>query len=158
MKAMTLPIKFPSVSCRYPSLIAQLRHDGRRQQWQAPPPGILPPPLAFLSLLLFKLELELLLTPLHPQHTTTRARAPIPPPPKHHCLCISPSPDVVGEVHRRPIFSFPERDRIPHVTLVVQGKPSPGSRSVWSLGPRPPERRPSRRRRRTPSLPPFLRP
>jgi hypothetical protein len=56
-------------------------------------------------------------------------------PPKHRRLCISPPPDVVGEVHRRPIFSFPERDRIPHVMLVVQGKPSLGSRSVWSLVP-----------------------
>jgi hypothetical protein len=48
------------------------------------PPGILPPPLAFLSLLLFKLEL--LHSPLQPQHTNTRTRAPIPlaPPPLHH--------------------------------------------------------------------------
>jgi hypothetical protein len=48
--------------------------------------GIPPPPLAFLSLLLFKLALELLHSPLHPQHTNTRTRAPIPPapPPLHH--------------------------------------------------------------------------
>jgi hypothetical protein len=46
--------------------------DGRGHQWQAPPPGILPPPLTFLSLLLFKLELELLPFPLHSNHTSTR--------------------------------------------------------------------------------------
>jgi hypothetical protein len=61
-------------------------------------------------------------------------------------------------VHRRLILFFPRRDRIPHVMLVVQGKPPLGSCSVWSLGPRLPERRPSRRRRRTPSLLPPLRP
>jgi hypothetical protein len=72
-------------------------------------------------------------------------------------LCFSPPPDADGEVHHRLILFFPGRDRIPHVMLVVQGKPPPGSRSVWSTGPRPPERRPSRRRRRTPSLPPSLR-
>jgi hypothetical protein len=48
--------------------------------------GIPPPPLAFLSLLLFKLALELLHSPLHPHHTNTRTQAPIPPapPPLHH--------------------------------------------------------------------------
>jgi hypothetical protein len=60
-------------------------------------------------------------------------------------------------VHRRLIFSFPERDRIPHVTLVVQGKFPPGSRSVWSLGPRPPERRPIRCRCQVSSPAPSLR-
>jgi hypothetical protein len=43
--------------------------------------GMPPPPLAFISLLLFKLALELLHSPLHLQHTNTRARAPISPAP-----------------------------------------------------------------------------
>jgi hypothetical protein len=72
-------------------------------------------------------------------------------------LCITSPSDAVGGVLHGPILSFPERNRIPHVTLVVQGKPSPGSRSVWSLGPRPPERRPSRRRRQISSPAPSLR-
>jgi hypothetical protein len=37
------------------------------------------------------------------------------------------------------------------------GKPSPGSRSAWSTGPRPPEHRPSRRRRRFATPVCFLR-
>jgi hypothetical protein len=73
-------------------------------------------------------------------------------------LCITLPPDTIGGVLRCPVLSFPERDRIPHVMLVIQGKPSPGSRSIWSLGPRPPGRRLSCRRRRTSSLPPSLRP
>jgi hypothetical protein len=39
--------------------------------------GISQPPLTFLSLLLFKLALELLHFPLHSQHTNTRTQAPI---------------------------------------------------------------------------------
>jgi hypothetical protein len=60
-------------------------------------------------------------------------------------------------VHRRLTLFFPERDHVPHVMLVVQGKLPPESCSVRSLGPRLLERRPSRRRRRTPSLLPLLR-
>jgi hypothetical protein len=43
--------------------------------------GMPPPPFAFLSLLPFKLTLELLHSPSHPQHTNTRARAPNSPAP-----------------------------------------------------------------------------
>jgi hypothetical protein len=157
IKAITLPIKSPSVTCRFPSLIAQLCRIGRRPSMaSAAAAGFLclpspSSPCSYLS------SSSSSCSPLCTRNTPLHALEH-PFPPKHRRLCISPPPDVVGEVHRRPIFSFPERDRIPHMTLVVQGKSPPGSHSDWSLGPRPPERRPSRCRRRTPSLPPSLRP
>jgi hypothetical protein len=110
---------------------------------------------AFLPLALFKHALELLCLPLQPQYTNTRARAQFP---RRRRLCFIPPPDADGGVHRRLIPFFPGRDCLPHVALVVQGKPPTESCSVRSLGPRLPERRPSRRRRRTPSLLPPLRP
>jgi hypothetical protein len=53
--------------------------------------------------------------------------------PRRRHLCFTPPPDAVGEVHRRPILSFSEHDRLPHVTLVVQGscprdRAAPGAR------------------------------
>jgi hypothetical protein len=48
--------------------------DGRGHQWQAPPrdPSASPRLSLSPSEFLYKLELELLLTPLHSKHTTTR--------------------------------------------------------------------------------------
>jgi hypothetical protein len=61
-------------------------------------------------------------------------------------------------VHRRLALFFPVHDHDPHVMLVDQGKPPQETSCAWSLGPRLPEHRPSRRRRRTPLLPLPLRP
>jgi hypothetical protein len=65
---------------------------------------------------------------------------------------------AVGEVHRRLALFFPVHDHGPHVMLVDQGKLPQETSRAWSLGPRLPERRSSRRRRRTLSLPLSLRP
>jgi hypothetical protein len=65
---------------------------------------------------------------------------------------------AVGEVHRRPALFLPVHDFGPHVTLVDQGKLPQETSRAWSLGPRLPERRPSRRRRQASLLPPPLHP
>jgi hypothetical protein len=69
------PSPFLSSSPRCPAG----RRDGRGHQWQAPPLGVRPSPLAFLPLALFKLAHEPLRLPLPLQHPSTRARAPISP-------------------------------------------------------------------------------
>jgi hypothetical protein len=65
---------------------------------------------------------------------------------------------AVGEVHRRLALFLPVHDRGPHVTLVDQGKLPQETSRAWSLGPRLPERRPSRRHCQASLLPPPLHP
>jgi hypothetical protein len=103
-----------------------------------------------------------------------RARTPVPPfrlcnahthtPSTNFASAAASAPSrrranvAVGEVHRRLALFFPVHDHGPHVMLVDQGKPPQETNRAWSLGPHLPERRPSRRRRRTPSLPLSLHP
>jgi hypothetical protein len=95
--------------------------------------GIPPPPLAFLSLLLFKLALELLHFPLHPQHTNTCTQAPILLSTAASSSCRRCEFVAAGEGLVPPLFLLDSWDRQGLIKLVLLQVLIPDAR--WSRAP-----------------------